>query len=389
MIERANLPVEVLTVDPMQSRKQAWTGDDTDQQLVSSIEADGLYHDLIVRPVDTVDVGVNNDTVDDSDDGRQSTAAQEPRYAIVAGSRRYHAAMEAGYETIPCKILKTGDLDAAWTSLLENTDRRELSEQEIAEQLNLIYELIRPRDEQEVEVIADSGASEFLTQERFDTEQGALQHLAERFYGRSDGGAVDLIKGHLRTANLPPVLQALFKTPSDRTAREQTALDNYGIDTRSTLGSGEGKSGTSREIVALHNTLEAQFDTDTIDPTDAVLETVGSLRFDEMSEQELRRSLRDFRNEVAVELDESAATEQDQVFQETLRRHADDLRELHEEIEPTRPFKKVDILGPETQHHSRWHVQAMRTRGVDSHSELVRELYQERLEALATEQGWD
>jgi hypothetical protein len=185
------------------------------------------------------------------------------------------------------------------------------------------------------------------------------------------------------------VLQALFKTPIDRTAREQTALDNYGIDTRSTLGSGEGKSGTSREIVALHNTLEAQFDTDTIDPTDAVLETIGSLRFDEMSEQELRRSLRDFRNEVAAELDESAATEQDQVFQETLQRHADDLRELHKEIEPTRPFKKVDILGPETQRHSRWHVQAMRTRGVDSHSELVRELYQERLEALADERGWE
>jgi len=273
----------------MQSRKQAWTGDDTDQQLASSIDADGLYHDLIVRPVDTVDVGVTNDTVDDSDDGQQSAAAQEPRYAIVAGSRRYHAAMEAGYETIPCKILKTDDLDAAWTSLLENTDRRELSEQEIAEQLNLIYEFIRPRDDQEVEVVADSEATEFLTRERFDTEQGALQHLAERFYGRSDGGAVDLIKGHLRTANLPPVLQALFKTPSDRTAKEQTALDNYGIDTRSTLGSGEGKSGTSREIVALHNTLEAQLDTDAIGPTDAVLETVGSLRFDEMSEQELRR----------------------------------------------------------------------------------------------------
>jgi len=297
--------------------------------------------------------------------------------------------MEAGYETIPCKILKTDDLDAAWTSLLENTDRRELSEQEIAEQLNLIYELIRPRDDREVEVVDDSEANELLTQDRFDTEQGALQHLAERFYGRSDDGAVDLIKGHLRTADLPPVLQALFKTPSDRTTREQTALDNYGIDTRSTLGSGEGKSGTSREIVALHNTLEAELDTDTIDPTAAVLETVGSLRFDEMSEQELRRSLRDFRNEVSAELDENAATEQEQVFQETLRRHADDLRELHEEIEPTRPFKKVDILGPETQHHSRWHVQAMRTRGVDSHSELVRELYQERLEALATEQGWD
>ncbi len=388
MIERAEIPVEALIVDPMQSRDQAWSGDDTDQQLVSSIGDDGLYHDLIVRPVDSVDVGVTNDTNDTIDDDGESAATQKPQYAIVAGSRRYHAAMEAGFETVPCKILEADDLDAAWTSLLENTDRRELSEQEIAEQLNLIYEFIRPTDETDSGVTTDTESLEFLDQGRFDTETEALQYLAERFYGRSDSNAINLVKGHLRTASLPPVLQALFKTPTDRTAREQTALDNYGIDTRTTLGSGEGKSGTSREVVALHKTLETEFDTDSVDPTDAVLETVGSLRFDEMSEQELRRSLRDFRKEVSAELDEAAASEQDQAFQETLQRHREDLRELHEEIEPTRPFKKVDILGPETQRHSRWHVQAMRTRGVDSHSELVRELYQERLEALADEQGW-
>jgi hypothetical protein len=45
-------------------------------------------------------------------------------------------------------------------------------------------------------------------------------------------------------------------------------------------------------------------------------------------------------------------------------------------------------MGPETQQHSRWHVQAMQMRDREAHSELVKELYQERLEALAEEHGW-
>ena len=65
------------------------------------------------------------------------------------------------------------------------------------------------------------------------------------------------------------------------------------------------------------------------------------------------------------------------------------LKELHEEIEPQRPFKKVDVIGPETQHHSRWHVQAMRNRDTDCHGDLVRKLYTERLENLAEKRGWE
>jgi hypothetical protein len=330
--------------------------------------------------------------------------------------------MDAGFEAVPCKVLEAGDIDAAWTSLLENTDRKDLSEQEIAQQLALIYEFVRPRAEPDgcpqcgepvadasaldahydrtactpdIQLAADThrvriadGADEPVT--RFSTDRQAKRYLADRFLGRTDEGALSLIEGHLRTAALPDPLQALFKTPDDRTATERQTLDNYGIDTQTTLGSGTGKSGTSREIVALHETVETELADEAVDTTDAILETVGSLTQPEMSEQELRRTLRDFRRDVttAVETDASAATQRQQ-FTETLQSCADELRATYEEVEPQRPFKKVDVLGPDTQRHSRWHARAKAAREAAGHGELVRELYQERLEMLAEQNGWE
>lgn len=421
MIERRELPVEKLTIDVVQSRDEAWVGDEHDQQLAASIAMDGLLQDIIVRPLNSVSIAT---------DGSSSPARPlslggnntDAEYAIVAGSRRYHAAMEAGYETVPCKVVEADDLAAAWASLIENTDRRDLSEHEIAQQLSLIYEFVRPREhptacpdcgqavDNEAALLAhcedsqcdlpgdpvggppdaDSADGPDAVTGRFPTDHQALEYVAQRYYGRHDEGAVSLVEGHLRTAKLPPILQSLFKTPADRTAQERTALENYGIDAKTTLGSGGGKSGTSREIVALHETVESQLDGDAVDPTDAVLETVGTLRFDEMSEQELRRTLRVFRNEVTAKLDGETSTQrQRERFTETLRTHAENLQETYEEVEPVRPFKKVDVLGPETQRHSRWHVQAMQNRDNSGHGELVRALYLERLETLAEEKGWD
>ena len=391
-MERAELPIDSLVVDPMQSRERSWTGDDTDQQLVAAIDADGLYNDLIVRPLNAVEMGVTTAESTDSVDGDLDGSGEDDNteYAIVAGSRRYHAAMEAGYETVPCKILHADDLDAAWTSLLENTDRRELSEQEIAQQLSLIFEMTRPQDSAGAGAVDISQINPAFEVEdgRFDSDEEALAHMAERYCGRSDESAIKHIEEHLQTASLPPMLQSLFKNPEDRTTRERTALDNYGIDTGAKLGSGEGKSGTSRAVVALHNELESELETDSLDPVDAVLKTVGSLQFEEMSELELRQSLREFRKDVSTALDSESPTEQREAFSETLQQHTEELRELHEEIEPNRPFKRVDLQGPDTQHHSRWHVRAMQSRNVNSHTELVRELYLERLDTLADKRGW-
>lgn len=410
MTRSERISVDELVVDPVQARDEAWTNDETDRQLAASVAEEGLLQDLIVRPIEHVSDG--------KDDGGNNAAS----YAIVAGSRRYHAAMDAGFEAVPCKVLEAGDIDAAWTSLLENTDRKGLSEQEIAQQLALIYELVRPRDEPDAcpqcgDPVTDASAldahyertectpkiqPEADTQHRriadgtaepatrFSTDRQAKRYLAQRFLGRTDDSALSLIEGHLRTAALPESLQALFKSPDDRTATERQTLDNYGIDTQTTLGSGEGKSGTSREVVALHETVETELADAAVDSTEAVLETVGSLTQPEMSEQELRRTLRDFRHDVttAVETDASAATQRAQ-FSETLQTCAEELRATYEEVEPQRPFKKVDVLGPDTQRHSRWHARAKATREVSGHGELVRELYQERLERLAEQNGWE
>lgn len=389
MIERTELPVDALVPDEMQSRERAWVGDDEDRQLAASIAEEGLLNDLIVRPHGG-----------DPTDGDAS-------YAVIAGSRRYHAAMEAGLETVPVKIVHVDDAGAAWTSLRENVDRKDLSEQEIAQQLSVLYRLVRPVGEPSECPVCETGVDgedELLTHveetdcelpteprdDRFATEQQALDHLARNFLGRDDEGARALVEGHLRTADLPPELQALFKKPAKRTRREKAAIENHGVSATTTLGSGEGKSGTSREIVSLHEAIDEQFDRDAIDPVDAVLETVGKLPHEQMSEQELRRTLGDIRRDLAetVEADASIDAQRD-AFGETLQETASALVETYDEVEPSRPFRKVDVMGPDSQQHCRWHVQAMQTRNTSGHGELVRELYQERLEQLAEEEGWD
>ncbi len=126
-MQRVSIPITQLTVDALQSRKTAWVGDETDQQLASLIESTGLLHDLIVRPLESSDTDIGDVTEPD-----------QVTHAVVAGSRRYYAALEVGYQKVPCKVIDTDDIEAAWTSLTENTDRRDLSEQERAQQLKLI-----------------------------------------------------------------------------------------------------------------------------------------------------------------------------------------------------------------------------------------------------------
>lgn len=402
MIERAQLPIEALAVDAVQAREQAWTGGSDDQQLAASIETEGLLQDLIVRPIDAVDL----------DTGDDRTASIE--YLIVAGSRRYHAAMQAGYETVPCKIVHEDDLEAAWTSLLENTDRQNLSEQEIASQLQLIYELVRPLAEPNacpqcgtavdgeagltshyghadcsppavdtVEISLDNGEGG-----RFTTDRQARRYLAWRYLGRTDDSALSIIDGHLRTAQLPPILQSLFKDPGERSDQEQMALDNYGIDTRTTLGSGNGRSKASQVIASIHDTLTEEFDTDELDPTDAVLETVGRLRRSGLSEKDFERELRQFRRDLLATADTDGADTQRTHFREVLESHAAELREAEGDLEVSQPFRRVDVWSPESDRHRRWYAQVQARRDARSHGELIRELYQERLETLAEQRGW-
>lgn len=400
-MHRQTIHINKLTVDQVQSRDTAWVGDNDDQRLANSVASTGLLHDVLVRPLEGSTAG--------------GTAGKE--YTIVAGSRRYYAAVEAGYEKLPCKVVEADTLEAAWTSLIENTNRRDLSEQEVAQQLSLIYGMVRPVEEpsscpdcgQDIDgeaglrshqrqtdcdlprnpVTMAAGTANFSGADRFTTRRQALTYIAARYLGRTDDKAINLVAGHLRTADLPPVIQALFKSPDNRTDEEQMAIRNHGITASTRLGSGEGRSGTSRDVASLYESLEETLDEKTsLTPTGAVLETVGSFSIDGMSEQEIRQNIRKFRREVTTELATNDTASQHEVFTQTLAAQESDLREMYEEVEPARPFKRVDVQGPETQRHSRWHTQVMQTRDADAHGALVRELYQERLEMLAEEHGW-
>ena len=231
----------------------------------------------------------------------------------------------------------------------------------------------------------EDGSERVTDRDQFVTDRQAQRYLAQRFLGRTDENALSRVAGHLRTAALPEPVQALFKTPAERTAHEEDTLATDGIETQATLGSGDGRSGTAREVVALHDAVANELADDAVEPTVAVLEVVGSLRHEEMSEQNLRRTIRDFRRKLTAEIDAlQSAAEQRTQFTETLATQATELREVYETVDPTRPFTRVDVIGLETQQHSRWHVRVKAKRGMSGHGELVRELYQ-----AATGLGWE
>ena len=400
MIERTQIPTDMLAVDPVQSRDDPWTGDQQDQELAAAVEDVGLLQDIIVRPADHVSSDLSNQSGND------------PEYLIVAGSRRYYAAVQAGHETVPCKILEKDDQEAAWISLLENTERRDLSEREIANQLHLIYELVRPLHEPDVcpqcgtavdgetGLISHYGHSNCDSQPieqadirldesvngRFTTDRQARRYLADRYLGRVDESALSIIEGHLRTAQLPPVLQSLFKTPEERSEQERMALENHGIDTTTVLGSGEGHSKASEVIVSVHNTLTDEFDE--IDPTDAVLKTVGRLRTKDTSEKEFERTMRQFRRDLLAKA-EAENTRQQTIFEDVLQAHVTELREAREELAPSQPFRRVDVRAPDKERYNRWYAQEHTRRDVRSHGQLIQQLYEERLETLADQRGWE
>ena len=400
MIKRKQLPIEELAVDIVQSREQAWAGDQEDQQLAASVDNVGLLQDILVRPIEQAELNNINEDTEDAD------------YLIVAGSRRYYAAMQAGYETVPCKIIAEDDHEAAWISLLENIDRRELSEQEIADQLQLLYELVRPIEEPEhcpqcgTSVEGEEGLTAHYaasdcdpidvtsadvqldqTADRLHTDQQARRYLAWRYLGRTDQSAVSIIDSHLRTAQLPPVLQTLFKSPDERSEQEKMTLQNYGIDTKITLGSGGGRSKASQVIASIHDTVTEQFDTDDVDPTDAVLEAVGRLRREDLSEKEFEREMRQFRRDLIAEV-ETASKNYREVFEDVLNTHATELREAKEDLAPSQPFKRVDVRASDEERYNRWYAQEHARRDVRSHGQLIQQLYEERLETIAEERGW-
>lgn len=95
--------IEDLVIDPENIRGGTW---DRDEELIDSIANDEVRQNLLVRPLEE---GINGGV---------------KVFGIMCGSRRFNAAIDAGYNTVPCKIRwDVDDAEAKLISMEENRNR--------------------------------------------------------------------------------------------------------------------------------------------------------------------------------------------------------------------------------------------------------------------------
>jgi ParB family transcriptional regulator, chromosome partitioning protein len=105
------VPIEDITPNPQQPRHVM--GDLT--ELVASVREKGILEPILVRPVGS-------------------------RFQIIAGERRFRAAVEAGLAEIPCIVRDTNDAETMEIALIENLQRKDLSAFEEADGLKTLAE---------------------------------------------------------------------------------------------------------------------------------------------------------------------------------------------------------------------------------------------------------
>jgi ParB family chromosome partitioning protein len=96
-----HMPVEMIHANPRQPRRRF--EQEATNELADSVRAQGLIQPVVVRP---------------RDDGG---------YELIAGERRWRAAIEAGLPTVPALVRDADDRDALLLGLVENVAREQLS----------------------------------------------------------------------------------------------------------------------------------------------------------------------------------------------------------------------------------------------------------------------
>ena len=106
-----SIPIEDIDPNPNQPRQNV--GDLS--ELIASIREKGVLEPILVR-------------------------RRESRFQIVAGERRYRAAIEAGLPEIPCVIKDLTDPEMMEVALIENLQRKDLTAFEEADGLRVLAE---------------------------------------------------------------------------------------------------------------------------------------------------------------------------------------------------------------------------------------------------------
>ena len=91
----AHISIDELGIDECNIRQGIW---DQDQELINSVKKVGILEPLVVRPADP---------------------QSGKKYAVLCGSRRFNAAIDAGLPKVPCIIREDlDDIDAMALSMI-------------------------------------------------------------------------------------------------------------------------------------------------------------------------------------------------------------------------------------------------------------------------------
>ena len=124
------VPIEDLMANPHQPRQAM--GDLS--ELVASVREKGVIEPILVRPMGG-------------------------RFQIIAGERRYRAAIEVGLAEVPCVVREASDAEVMELALIENLQRRDLSAFEEADGLRVLAETYQYTHESMAEKLGKSRSS--------------------------------------------------------------------------------------------------------------------------------------------------------------------------------------------------------------------------------------
>ncbi|MEP0772758.1 MAG: ParB/RepB/Spo0J family partition protein [Acidobacteriota bacterium] len=124
----------VLSVDAIETNREQPRSNLGDLSgLAASIKARGILEPLLVRPI-----------------------PGSPRFQLIAGERRFQAALEAGLTHVPCIELRLSDQEALEIALIENLQRKDLTPFEEAEGYRTLSEKYGYTHEQIAEAVGKS-----------------------------------------------------------------------------------------------------------------------------------------------------------------------------------------------------------------------------------------
>jgi ParB family transcriptional regulator, chromosome partitioning protein len=124
------VPIEDIEPNPHQPRQHM--GDLS--ELIASVREKGVLEPILVRP-------------------------RGSRFQIIAGERRYRAAIEAGLGEMPCIVRETSDSETMEIALIENLQRKDLSPFEEADGLKMLAETYSYTHESMAERLGKSRSS--------------------------------------------------------------------------------------------------------------------------------------------------------------------------------------------------------------------------------------